>query len=196
MRLTRSFILIVVLVLVVTGCSSHKTQPGTKAPEPEIPVICHQVRYNGETLAIISKWYTGNPKNWREIVAVNDGLDPDRIFLDQVIRIPKRLAVKTEPFTLRDLREMQHKSVRPESAAQPLEPAPEGFDMAPYPGPEETPTPAAEARKEPAKEPAKKVSVAHAAPITPDPASSLDEDRRKELQEKTRYELLHDMVAE
>ena len=116
-------------ILLCAGCAAR--QPAAKTVEAvekkEIPLIYHQVRFSGETLALIAKWYTGDSKNWKQILEVNEDMTPDRIFLDQVIRIPKGIAVRTDSFSLKDLRKMQ-KPAR----GVPAEPAPEGFSEAPF----------------------------------------------------------------
>ena len=55
----------------------------------------HTVRWPGESLSIIAKWYTGSLDNWRAIARENPELDPDRITMGTKVRIPKKL-LKTE----------------------------------------------------------------------------------------------------
>jgi hypothetical protein len=49
------------------------------------------VRYQGETLSLIAKWYTGDVENWRALTKVNPQIDPDRIIIGAKIRIPRKL---------------------------------------------------------------------------------------------------------
>ncbi|UCF01676.1 MAG: LysM peptidoglycan-binding domain-containing protein [Deltaproteobacteria bacterium] len=51
----------------------------------------HKVKYPGESLSIIAKWYTGDVKNWPFLAKVNPELDPNRITVGDKIRIPNKL---------------------------------------------------------------------------------------------------------
>jgi hypothetical protein len=51
----------------------------------------HKVRWPGESLSLISSWYTGSSKNWRKLARVNPRLDPNRIKGGDVVRIPSAL---------------------------------------------------------------------------------------------------------
>jgi hypothetical protein len=68
-------------------------------PEPpqEPPYLVHTVKWPGETLALIAKWYTGNTENWRAIAKANPKLDPRRIRLGSHIQIPSELLKNREP---------------------------------------------------------------------------------------------------
>ena len=67
-------------------------------PEPEIQGdYIHTVSYEGETLSLIAKWYTGRLNNWKELAAANPDIDPDRIFIGNEIVIPEKLLVTREP---------------------------------------------------------------------------------------------------
>lgn len=57
----------------------------------------HAVRWEGESLSIIAKWYTGNLKNWKALAQANPGLNPSRIFIGNKIRIPENLLTTREP---------------------------------------------------------------------------------------------------
>jgi LysM repeat protein len=83
--------------------------PEAKAPEPlpaaqpeqptEPPYLVHTVKWPGETLALIAKWYTGEIENWRAIAKANPKLDPRRIRLGSEIQIPSELLKNREPMT-------------------------------------------------------------------------------------------------
>lgn len=49
------------------------------------PAFWHTVRYSGETLTLISLWYTGSTENWRPIAADNPGADPLHLKAGDVI---------------------------------------------------------------------------------------------------------------
>ncbi len=67
-------------------------------PEPEEPEpFVHTVSFQGETLSLIAKWYTGRQSNWREVAAANPGIDPNRIFLGNQVVIPEELLVTRDP---------------------------------------------------------------------------------------------------
>ena len=38
----------------------------------------HRVKWSGETLSLIAKWYTGSYGNWKAIAQANSGLNPNR----------------------------------------------------------------------------------------------------------------------
>jgi hypothetical protein len=57
----------------------------------------HKVKYPGESLSIIAKWYTGDVKNWRSVAKVNPQLDPNRITVGDKIRIPNKLLHTQKP---------------------------------------------------------------------------------------------------
>ena len=48
----------------------------------------HQVRWRGETLSLIAKWYTGHYGNWKALAQANPSLNPNRIALGNRIYIP------------------------------------------------------------------------------------------------------------
>ena len=70
--------------------SEDASQLPETAPGAEDSYI-HQVRWKGETLSIIAKWYTGTYGNWKVLAMLNPSLDPNRIFVGNRIRIPRRL---------------------------------------------------------------------------------------------------------
>jgi hypothetical protein len=57
----------------------------------------HKVKYSGETLSLVAKWYTGDVENWRYLAKENPKLDPNRIVVGNRIRIPKRLLNTKKP---------------------------------------------------------------------------------------------------
>lgn len=88
--------LALMFVVVLVSCMRRQPPP----PEPTVPVVQyyeHTVRYSGETLGRIAKWYTGDTDSWKAILAANETLDPRRIQIGQVILIPKELVTREEP---------------------------------------------------------------------------------------------------
>jgi hypothetical protein len=68
----------------------------------------HRVKWPGESLSLIAKWYTGSYGNWKAIAQVNPGLNPNRIAVGDIINIspemmktkkplPRKVASKTLP---------------------------------------------------------------------------------------------------
>lgn len=85
-------ILFLVLALSVQGC-----KPKPTAPDPMTLPYEHRVQYHGETLGIISKWYTGSFDNWKAIKDANPGMDERRLRMGSVILIPREVMVKITP---------------------------------------------------------------------------------------------------
>ncbi len=57
----------------------------------------HEVHWPGETLSVISKWYTGKYQNWKKLVNHNPELNPNRIKIGQKVYLPKGLLKTREP---------------------------------------------------------------------------------------------------
>jgi hypothetical protein len=51
----------------------------------------HTVRWPGESLSIIAKWYTGNLENWKVLAKANPKLNPSVIHIGQKVFIPEDL---------------------------------------------------------------------------------------------------------
>jgi hypothetical protein len=69
-----------------------------KAP-PKPAYFYHRVKYSGETLSIIAKWYTGDVENWQALTKANPKLNPNRINVGDKIRIPRKLLNTRRPMT-------------------------------------------------------------------------------------------------
>ena len=67
------------------------------SPTPEPPFYIHRVRWPGETLSIIAKWYTGSLKNWKALSNANPMLDLNRIVIGTNIFIPEDLLKSHKP---------------------------------------------------------------------------------------------------
>ncbi|HUT04783.1 MAG TPA: LysM domain-containing protein [bacterium] len=57
--------------------------------------ILHTIRCKGETLFAISKWFTGEARNWQGIRDFNDHLDPNALRIGDEVKIPLYLSLKT-----------------------------------------------------------------------------------------------------
>jgi hypothetical protein len=57
----------------------------------------HTVRWPGESLSLIARWYTGSSKNWRALARANPNLNPNRIKFGNCIFIPPDALVTRDP---------------------------------------------------------------------------------------------------
>jgi hypothetical protein len=57
----------------------------------------HRVRWPGETLSVIAKWYTDDFANWKALAKANPKLNPNRMLIGTKIRIPEDLVKNREP---------------------------------------------------------------------------------------------------
>ena len=72
-----------------------KLEPPSTTPEPQFYI--HRVRWPGETLSVIAKWYTGSLKNWKALSKANPTLDLNRIVIGANIFIPEHLLKSHKP---------------------------------------------------------------------------------------------------
>jgi hypothetical protein len=57
----------------------------------------HRVRWAGESLSLISGWYTGSTRNWRKLAAVNPSIHASRIRAGDIILIPPEMLKTRKP---------------------------------------------------------------------------------------------------
>jgi hypothetical protein len=109
-------------------------------------VILHTVQWQGESLTLIAAWYTGDPRNWTILAAINGGDGSDAVRASEVILIPKALLTtethmprafvdfytqrdtgllppKAPPQARRNPKPSPRKEARPRPAPQPAPPA-------------------------------------------------------------------------
>ena len=87
------------IVLIGNGCFStdtKKTEWKPTAPVNKPPYI-HTVKYSGETLRIISQWYTGDVNNWEALADANPSIDYENMTKGSRLFIPENLLKTTEP---------------------------------------------------------------------------------------------------
>jgi hypothetical protein len=67
---------------------------------PSRAYFVHRVRFRGETLARIARWYTGTYDSWREIALVNEDLtSPNtQLKIGREVKIPSELVIHETPF--------------------------------------------------------------------------------------------------
>ena len=62
----------------------------TTSSNEDLPFF-HQVRWEGETLSLIAKWYTGDWRNWKALAEVNPWVEPNNMFAGLKVKIPRQL---------------------------------------------------------------------------------------------------------
>ncbi|MBW1732411.1 MAG: LysM peptidoglycan-binding domain-containing protein [Deltaproteobacteria bacterium] len=72
-----------------------KVEPPPLPPKP--PYLEHVVRWSGETLSLIAKWYTGKFNNWGALAEANPEINPRRMRKGNIIRIPWELLTTEKP---------------------------------------------------------------------------------------------------
>ena len=77
--------------------AAHTLPPTPSDPSPP-RYLNHKVRFQGETLASIARWYTGDWHNWERLASVNPELRPDRIQMGVTIKIPEEIVTRRQPF--------------------------------------------------------------------------------------------------
>lgn len=78
-------------LLTLISCTPEHNRPSPELEQPEEDYIYHRIKYQGETVAVISAWYTKSAKNWPEIVDSNPKMIPSKLRIGDLVRIPKRL---------------------------------------------------------------------------------------------------------
>lgn len=108
-----------------------------KTKPPQRPAYFeHKVRWSGESLSIIAKWYTGSLENWKALSKANPKINPSRIHKGQKIRIPENLLKTREPMPksfLPDVAKGKLKAPPSEPQPPPEEEEPQLFGPKPYP---------------------------------------------------------------
>ncbi len=92
---TRVILVTIMLFLGGTGCTYLYDEQ--KPSRPPSPTFVHTVRWSGETLMIIAKWYTDKSDNWRALADANPHINPNRIFIANKISIPEKLLKTRQP---------------------------------------------------------------------------------------------------
>jgi len=69
--------------------SNPTKEQSTKMKSLKQVYYVHVIRWKGETLSEISRWYIGNYKDWKLLAKHNPELDPNNIHLGDKVWIPK-----------------------------------------------------------------------------------------------------------
>ncbi len=100
------------LLSVMVGCSMLKPKLSPPEAVPAAPLagtttgksstknsphLIHQIRWPGETLSIIAKWYTGDYRNWPALVEATPWLVNSRVVVGDKVLIPVRLVTNRSP---------------------------------------------------------------------------------------------------
>jgi hypothetical protein len=100
-----------------------KTPAQAISSQPEADFLSHTVKWKGETLSVIAKWYTESLDNWKKIAEANPGLDPARIAIGSKLLIPDRLLKTRKPMPKKYINEFNIRqnieTESPETAPQP-----------------------------------------------------------------------------
>jgi hypothetical protein len=97
MRWTRATgSLALLFCLVITGCAGGQALNNIgNLVKLSNDGFVHKVRWQGETLSIIAKWYTGKAGNWKKLANTNAKFDPVRLQKGYKILIPRPLLKTT-----------------------------------------------------------------------------------------------------
>jgi hypothetical protein len=93
-----------VVAISLSGCFLVADKP-ISTPDT---TVTHIVRYPGETLGVLSSWYTGTPRHWKDIQAANPTLDARRIRIGQIIQVPEHLVKNQFTITPKAIAAIEH----------------------------------------------------------------------------------------
>lgn len=79
----------------IAACARKQPLPAPEEAEPRY--YEHSVMYQGETMGLISRWYTGTADNWKEILTYNPGLNIYRMKKGDLVKIPDFLLKRRQP---------------------------------------------------------------------------------------------------
>ena len=120
--------------------------PEIESPPPPAPAdafYIHKVRWAGETVSIISRWYTGSHSNWKSVALANPDINPNQILVGDDILVPVYLLKTDEPMPQRYLTSFPKQESPPSSSLNRLNSAIEADEIELF-GPKEREPPAAE----------------------------------------------------
>lgn len=92
--------------VIAPDMSTDKTSPADQSVQisPSVTHVekyfTHTIKWVGENLIRISRWYTGSGKNWLQINEANPSIDPKRIKIGDTVLIPEKLLVTNEPMPI------------------------------------------------------------------------------------------------
>jgi len=98
--------------------SQQVSLPETLPPSPpEANYFTHEIKWPGENLGWIARWYTGSSKNWMHLVEANPGINPRRINIGDSVLIPEALLKTRRPMPIDFLSSATSKRKKPSPLA-------------------------------------------------------------------------------
>ena len=101
---TYKWLVCLAILLIFSGCAQMKTFFKSDSDSAEVKqagkstsYYQHKVRWEGETLSLIAKWYTGSQKNWKVLAKNNSWLEPNDLSVGHRIFIPRNLLKTKKP---------------------------------------------------------------------------------------------------
>ena len=101
---TSKWLVCLAILLIFSGCAQMKTFFKSDSDSAEVKqagkstsYYQHKVRWEGETLSLIAKWYTGSQKNWKVLAKSNSWLEPNDLSVGHRIFIPRKLLKTKKP---------------------------------------------------------------------------------------------------
>jgi hypothetical protein len=88
-----SYFCVVLVFFLGSACAPVKRRT---FEEPLTEYSYHTVMYPGETLAIIARWYTGQSGNWEALLDHNPEVNPRRLRLGDLVKIPQELLIRDD----------------------------------------------------------------------------------------------------
>ena len=96
---TATFLSNILAAVILFSLSACPKQPRVRQERPVYEKYYeHTVKYAGETYGTIARWYTGNVQNWYLIADENPEIDPRKIRIGSVIRVPRELMIRERPY--------------------------------------------------------------------------------------------------
>ena len=101
---TSKWLVCLAILLIFSGCAQMKTFSKSDSKSAKIKPAGkntayyeHKVRWEGETLSLIAKWYTGSQKNWKVLAKDNPWLEPNNLSTGHKIFIARNLLKTKKP---------------------------------------------------------------------------------------------------
>jgi hypothetical protein len=117
-KLVLLFLLSGVTLLFCSGCNMVGTKKTETVFKPvgtvSRPPYVHTVKYPGETLPAISKWYTGDESNWEALAKANPYMDYGKMQAGTRVFIPENLLKTSDPLPENFILDLIQKSKPPE----------------------------------------------------------------------------------
>jgi hypothetical protein len=117
------------LVFINSGCNLLGMMKEKWTPTaPQKTQFVHTVKYPGETLSIIAKWYTGDVNNWEILANANPHIDYNKMVPGNNIFIPENLLKNKIPLT-KNFVDSYYKKKEPTSKTETPPEKEEEFDL-------------------------------------------------------------------